>query len=239
MPNPNFAFDTNTQRYRYTSGRNKGKFVGAGRVRSLLRSYLKSEKEKANELNDQLFNDAISLSDWERSQAKRLKSLALQVYKIGNPELGSSIYDSSDYGTIGGYLKSTYIYLRNFSQDIAQGKLSQAQINQRIGLYYEDLNYLVEESKRKSHKRSNFRWERRRLAIAEHCKDCPNYAALGWQPIGTLPAITTQCECRSNDKCYFEYSKSLSQPSNESILQRQWGWLNESQQIKEIIFNTK
>lgn len=226
MPNPNFAFDVNTQRYRYTSGRNKGKFVSAGRVRSVLRSHLKQQKELAVKDNQKLFDGEISLGDWEKSQAKRLKSLSLQVFKINNPSLGKSENDASDYGFIGNYLKSTYLYLRNFSQEIGNGKLSQAQINQRSGLYYEDLNYLLEEAKRKSHQRALFLWERRILAIAEHCNSCVGYAALGWSPIGSLPKVTTQCECRANCKCYFEYSKSLSRPvNNQSILNTKKGWL--------------
>lgn len=37
-----------------------------------------------------------------------------------------------------------------------------------------------------------------------HCDECPDLAAMGWQPIGTLPDIGTQ-PCVVNDRCWFEY----------------------------------
>lgn len=46
--------------------------------------------------------------------------------------------------------------------------------------------------------------ERRVLANVEHCVDCVEYAALGWQPVGTLPPIGDSV-CRANCKCHFEY----------------------------------
>jgi hypothetical protein len=38
----------------------------------------------------------------------------------------------------------------------------------------------------------------------EHCSDCPPLAAMGWQPIGTLPAIGDS-ECKQLCLCHFEY----------------------------------
>jgi len=223
MAKINFAFDVKSQRYRYTTGRNKGKFVGEGKVRSLLRSYLKQEKAKAQEKTQELIDGNIKLREWEKWNAEQIKRIALQVYKIGSPTLGTVATDPNDYSKIGNYLKSTYGYLRNFTNEIKSGELSEAQIQARIGLYYEDLNYLAEESKRQSHRYAEYRWERRLLAVAEHCPDCVAYAARGWQPLGTLPAITTQCQCRANDKCWFEYSKSLLMPDNQSM--GRWGWV--------------
>lgn len=57
------------------------------------------------------------------------------------------------------------------------------------------------------------RWERRVLGHpkTEHCHDCPPFAALGWQPIGTLPAIG-ESECGHLCLCHFEYSESLEKP---------------------------
>lgn len=218
MPtNINFAFDTKQQRYRYTSGRNKGKFVSEGKVRSILRSYLKQEKKTAQEKTQELFDGKVTLREWEKWQAERLKKNAIQMAKIGNPAIGTVATDPYEFSKIGNYLRSTYGYLRGFTNEIKSGELSQAQILARIGLYYEDQNYMAEESKRISHRKAGYQWERRILALAEHCSDCITYASMGWQPMGTLPAITTQCKCKANDKCYFEYSSSLLRPITESM----------------------
>lgn len=58
------------------------------------------------------------------------------------------------------------------------------------------------------------RWEWRILGHpkTEHCDDCPPLAALGWQPIGTLPDIG-DTECGGRCYCHFEYSDSVETPT--------------------------
>ena len=57
------------------------------------------------------------------------------------------------------------------------------------------------------------KWERRVLGHpkTEHCADCPPLAALGWQPIGTLPDIGDS-ECEGRCLCHFVYSDSIDKP---------------------------
>lgn len=57
--------------------------------------------------------------------------------------------------------------------------------------------------------RGAFRLERRVLGNprTEHCSDCPPLAALGWQPIGTLPHIG-ESECGPRCLCHFEWTDS-------------------------------
>jgi len=46
------------------------------------------------------------------------------------------------------------------------------------------------------------RLERRLLdPQAEHCKECPEYYASGWQPAGTLPVPGEACSCLGNCRC--------------------------------------
>ncbi len=52
--------------------------------------------------------------------------------------------------------------------------------------------------------------ERRVLGDAMHCLDCPPLAALGWQPIGTLPMIG-DTECGGHCHCHFEYRVDANQ----------------------------
>jgi hypothetical protein len=49
---------------------------------------------------------------------------------------------------------------------------------------------------------------------AEHCKPnadfpeaCPEYAARGWSPIGSLPNIGEECPCRVRCRCHFDFKK--------------------------------
>lgn len=65
----------------------------------------------------------------------------------------------------------------------------------------------AQEIARASYSRAQvFDQERRRMdEDAKHCRQCPQYAARGWQPIGSLPAIGAQCDCTGQCRCAFEY----------------------------------
>lgn len=54
-----------------------------------------------------------------------------------------------------------------------------------------------------------FRFERRVLGNpkTEHCNDCPPIAAMGWQPIGTLPLIG-ETECNGACLCSFRFKET-------------------------------
>lgn len=57
-----------------------------------------------------------------------------------------------------------------------------------------------------------FKVYRRVLGIpkTEHCEDCPPLAAMGWQPIGTLPSIG-DTECNGLCLCHFRFAESPGQ----------------------------
>ena len=58
-----------------------------------------------------------------------------------------------------------------------------------------------------------FKLERRVLGTpkTEHCEDCPPLAAMGWQPIGTLPRIGDSA-CGGRCLCHFRYSEGEGRP---------------------------
>lgn len=217
----NFYFNPATQRYH---DKDTNKFMSKEKIREIINNYLIEQRESAQEINNKLFENKITLAQWEEQQAKYLKTLAVQLFKVGHPELGGHPQDSRCYGIIGARLRREYGFLRRFSRDISEAKLSQSQIISRMNQYISGLRFFFEEGKREGHKVNNWLWEKRRLSIAEHCSDCPYYASLGWQPLGSLPAITTRCQCGSNDKCYFEYSKSVTRPATNFLLEGN-GWI--------------
>lgn len=224
-----FYFNQKTQRYHYADGPRKYEFISKEKVRGLVREHIDDTKEKVSQKTQELLSNKISLGEWETYLAQTLKETSIQFYKIGNPKLGQDPQnDFRDYGRIGANLRTEYAYLRRFSAQIADGKLSPAQINARAKQYIEGAYFNFESGKKESHKRTGWIWERRWMSPVEHCKDCPVYAAQGWVPIGTLPGIGQRCQCGSNDKCYFEYSKSAVRPvvqNQKHWLLKQGGWI--------------
>ena len=201
-------YDRATQRYRWTEHPNKGKFVSAQQVQSLVNKSIEQKKARILEATQKLFDEEIKLSEWERQAAELIKTTAIHNYAIGKP--GKLTF--RDYGRIGNHLRSQYGYLRKFSRDIQKGKLSEAQIKQRIQLYFNKTRSDYETGRSAIHAESGYRWERRIKPALESCTDCIIYKNMGWQSIGTLPKPTQRCECKANCKCYFEYSMSREKP---------------------------
>lgn len=92
--------------------------------------------------------------------------------------------------------------------------MSPAQVGARAELYatsaWQSAQKITRASKRRT---GSARWERRILGHpkTEHCTDCPPLAALGWQPVGTLPDIGDS-ECNGLCLCHFEYSDEIAMP---------------------------
>lgn len=102
-------------------------------------------------------------------------------------------------------VRSEFDYLRSFAQDVADGKLSPAQIAARANLYSQHAQVSYWEANVSAKRQAGFTEERRVLGVAEHCPDCVGYAAEGWVPIGTLPSPGDGSVCRANCQCIKEY----------------------------------
>lgn len=219
-----FYFDPTTVRYR---DRRTGQLVGFEAIKALSRQAVVRGVNKGVSITDQLLSGEFDLGEWERQIAESLKLLHLQQYKLSVGNM-----TQRDYGIIGNRLRVEYRYLRNFALEIAAGMLSEAQIRQRIALYYNATYLSFERGRREAFSRAGARWERRILNSKVPCAQCPQYASLGWSPAGFLPNIGVECDCRSNCKCSFEYAFGTFAPGNQSILNQSFGWLNHG-------FNTK
>jgi hypothetical protein len=120
-------------------------------------------------------------------------------------------------------LSYEYGYLRGFSEKIRDEGMGESQFLARLELYINKANGTRQIAVQASHKQEGYIWERRYLRAVENCRSCVSYAAMGWQPLGSLPAPTERCECQANCKCYFKFSKNLNKP--EDSFHRRYGWL--------------
>lgn len=211
-----FSFEKTTRRYRNKSS---GRFVSAATVRRLASDIIALQSEVGVETTNRLFSGEIPLQQWESEIAANLKELALQLYKLGRGDMGQR-----DYGIIGNGLRNQYRYLRNFALEVAQGRHSEAMIQSRLDLYYAKSRLFFERGQREGYLSSGANWERRIVTSSEPCAQCPGYAALGWQRIGSLPNITEACDCKARCKCRFEYSFSRYRPQQNSLITSNFGW---------------
>lgn len=110
--------------------------------------------------------------------------------------------------TIWNIIKNQFYYFRGIGRDIASGKLfSKKRLAFRVRNYAQALRAAYWNVNRQFQREILGKKEERRvLGVNEkHCLDCPTFATLGWQPIGTLPEIGDKSACNVYCKCKFEY----------------------------------
>lgn len=159
------------------------------------------------ELAEQLRSGQITIGQWEASMRSYLRSnyeAAMTLVKGGRDNI-----TQSDWGYEGSLLKKQYAYLNNFAKEMQANPAvwSNKRLDARMNLYKESAYTAMEDMQRRNMQQNGFTRERRVLdPSANNCDDCIEYAGMGWQPIGTLPAIG-ESVCIVNCKCEFEYDK--------------------------------
>ncbi len=214
---PEFTFDKKIQRYRY---RDTGRFLSQQAVQNLTQKAISQTQTDVGVISDLLVQGKISLGTWEGETARSLKILHTQETLLGKG--GEKQVNQRDYGLLGSKLKGEYKYLRGFAEDLASGEISEAQFRWRTNLYIQSARGSYERSKAEAHIEAGYQWERRIRLAMESCSSCSSYAAKGWQPIGTLPNPTENCECIVNCKCIKEFANK--KPA-DFLLANNFGWL--------------
>jgi hypothetical protein len=215
-----FTFDKQLQRYRY---KDSGKFLSQEAAKNLTQKSIDTLEPAIQTISDRLIQREISLEQWETETRNTLRQLHTWQYTLGVG--GQNNFTASDRGTLNNILKKEWKYLREFATEVNRGTLSEAQIKARVQLYLNNTNKSYERGRYQAHQRANYKWERRIRTKTESCNPCIEYAAAGWQPIGTLPNPGLRCDCTANCGCYKEFSLSTDKPDASSFLSRSWGWL--------------
>jgi hypothetical protein len=219
-----FSFDNRTQQYRWTSGKSKGRFVSRAKVAALTEKYIDQSKERLSRVTESLLDGSLSVRQWKAGVAQILKFAHVNSYALG---LGGTMrYDNAkDKGIIGARIKSEYQYLRKFSQDILDGKLSEAQIRARSKQYLNSLYATYELGRNQGHRRNGYKWERDIRSANESCATCIEIERRGWVEIGKNPPIGIGRICMSNCRCHKIYDTSTDRPEQSSLLSNSFGWL--------------
>ena len=196
-----YGWDEATGRYRILTGPGAGRFVPFSDVRDALESVMDASGARMNTLTQQLVDSRISLAEWQSGMMEQIKishSAAAAASRGGWAQMSQA-----DWGAVGRMIREQYGYLRNFANQVASGeqRLNGTALV-RADLYAGAARGTFEEMRRRYERLMNGAEEEARvLGEADHCNDCLEFAALGWQPVGTLPPIgesvcITRCHCR-------------------------------------------
>lgn len=196
---PGYVFDT--------------RMAGGGRYRRVLADGRLGKMVSVNDITDQARDMADALSDRLALLAQdavkgdispaafqqAMKSELRNAYNA-NAALGKGGFQrmtAVEYGRNGGILQREYQYLTGFAQDIADGKVTEAQAAARARMYGGKAysRYTDEEARRKreSGEFTQEKWgptvgDERVCTTADGLLGCSEREAMSWQPIGTHPA---------------------------------------------------
>lgn len=202
---PSFAgYGWNAVTHRYYD-LDTGKFVSKATIRNALESVMDVSAVRMNKLSEKLAQGVISLADWEKGMLGLIKQSNIAAAALANG--GWHNMSQSDWGAVGNFIRGQYDYLRNFAKEIAEGKQAlDGRFLVRTDMYGDAANTMYAHMRTRGFIADGYDEERRVLEDKVNaCDDCIDYAAEGWQPIGTLPEPGDESVCLTRCRCEKEF----------------------------------
>jgi len=205
--------ETGSKGYRWLVTAARYQDIATGRFvaeKTVLRRVDKMNDEKVvsvkiGAITDRFIKDkGYKIQNWQEDMKRQLKDAFIINATIGRG--GKNAMTPQDWGRVGGRLAYEYGRLNNFAAQIAKGEYSPEYIKNRASLYAGGPRTAYFDALTRAKAGAGMSEERRILEPgADHCGDCPDLAAMGWQPIGTLPEPGVGTECGHRCRCSKEY----------------------------------
>ena len=181
-----------------------GKPIKPAAVRAAVQAVATGAADKVAGLGAKLDSGEINLPQFMLDLRSTVKAahLAAAAAAAG----GLKQLTPKDLGNLGSKLKSLYQGLNDLENQYRSEGMSAAQFAAHAAGYAAAAAGTHENAVRQATiEAGDVTEERRVLGASNHCGDCESYAAMGWQPVGTLPDIGTACACRGRCNCSFIY----------------------------------
>lgn len=203
-PPTSWSFDVDAQRYRWP---NTGRLVPYVRVKGLVERRQADARKDMAAHTKALLDGRMTPDAWRDAMRGTIRSVHVQLRVVGAG--GPDQMTPREYGRLGASLKREYKYLDAFARDIAAGNLSNAEIALRASMYG-GASVLGEYEKARhfAHKGAAYD-EKRRVPMGDErvCATCVREAARGWVPIDEPGFVLGATECKTGDRCGFEYRR--------------------------------
>ncbi len=164
-------------------------------------------------LADMLADRRLSVNDWHAAMGRAIKNAYVQQAELAAG--GRAQMTAVEWGVVGGTVREQYGHLRDFAQEIAQGKLSEAQIRRRARMYVNssrEAYWNIRDRKERERGMTQERWVT--MGDDTVCDPCIDAGAMDWQEMGTfaqpgsgrvLRSPATYCRGLTNCRCEKEY----------------------------------
>lgn len=195
MADSPYRYDPVALRYRGRDGR----FVPERRIKAAVDDMIDGGTERLVGMTDALRSGRMPLAEWQRAMMDELRQMHGGAAILAHG--GKQAMSPSDWGWTGFRVRTEYRYLRNWAREIADGTAPlDGRMLARARLYGGASRVTFEQMKMRDARNGGMQFERWVLSPADHCSGCPNQAARGWVPLGTLPPIGSN-PCKSNCRC--------------------------------------
>jgi hypothetical protein len=194
------TFDPTIGQYRDDA---TGRPVSDQRVLDTIESFMDYIARNMTTVTERYLSEILTLIGWQEAMRDEVKDSLLIGAIIGVG--GLEFMRQRDWMRLNRQIRQQYGYLDNLAWERFNEQVTDDRMVQRAGMYANAGRMGYYEARTDSLVAYGFSEERRVLNPAEHCFDCIAYAALGWQPIGTLPEPGDQSECLTNCRCNKEY----------------------------------
>lgn len=127
----------------------------------------------------------INVAAWKEEMRQAIKDEHIRQYLSTKPR---DAMTQADWGRIGGLLNEQYRYLDGFANDVAAGRLTEAQIEARSRMYMRSARQGFETANREIKQDAGYtevRWVVNHAL--ENCPDCLRWGRQGWQRIEDNP----------------------------------------------------
>ena len=206
-----WIWEVGTQRYRNLD---TGRFIGRAEVVNLVNDVVdRTIDDPVATINTMLGDKRLNAADWKTAFGRQIKNVYIQQAELaagGREQMTPQLW-----GMVGGSVREQYRYLDDFARQVANGQLTQAQIEARTKMYINssrEAYWRVKDVQAQAQGMTEERW----IAIGDDstCGPCSDADAMGWQKIGTfaqpgsgrvLVSPQTNCQGLTNCRCTKEY----------------------------------
>lgn len=200
-----WTWSVSARRYRNTAN---GRFIGVRQMRELRETFLRAQREETNALATRLSSGELTLQQWTLSMRQIVKNSHIDSAILARG--GRRQMTQADWGTLGAQIRFQYQKLQEFAQDVAAGRLSEAEIRRRSRMYVDAARSSYHTGGQGAAREAGLDEERNVLHAAESCegvRSCQGETRRGWVELGGLIPIGQRL-CGPACQCEIIYRKS-------------------------------
>jgi hypothetical protein len=188
---------------------NTGRLVPEGRVFRARERLIEDSQKRMAGLADSYTNGEITLSQFQKRMRREYTDQHVAMRALGRG--GEKQLTRADRQAISDMIKRENEYLAGFARDIADGKLTPAQIRARAEMYAgANMRQEYAAARLGSHQAEGYTHKRRvGPNDASTCPTCRLEIAQEWVPIDAAGFELGHTECGSRDRCEIVFSREL------------------------------